>query len=95
MTRAFPSKGNTRLGLRANIAASSVKQDNCQGAVMLSLANHHASLPMARRLYLPKEWADDEALCRKVGVPDDVDFNTNPEITLEQMRRSSTSTPPS
>jgi len=62
---------------------------------MLSLANHHASLPMARRLYLPKEWADDEALCRKVGVPDDVDFNTNPEITLEQMRRSSTSTPPS
>ena len=81
------------MGLRANIAASSVKQANCQVAVMLLLANHHASLPMAHRLYLPKEWADDAARCRKVGVPDDVDFKTKPEIA--QIRWSSTSTPPS
>jgi SRSO17 transposase len=30
------------------------KQDNCQVAVSLSLANYHASLPVAWRLYLPK-----------------------------------------
>jgi SRSO17 transposase len=24
-----------------------------------SIANHHASLPIAYRLYLPKDWADD------------------------------------
>ena len=37
------------------------KQANCQVAVSLSLANHDASLPVAYRLYLPKEWAEDGA----------------------------------
>ena len=41
---------------------------------------------MAYRLYLPKEWADDEARCRKAGVPDDIGFKTKPEIALEQVR---------
>ena len=40
-------------------------------AVSLSLANHHASLPVAWRLYLPKEWAVDHERRRKVGVPDE------------------------
>lgn len=34
------------------------KQDNCQIAVTLSIANHHASLPVAYRIYLPKELGD-------------------------------------
>ena len=34
------------------------KQDNCQVAVTLSLANHTASLPVAYRLYLPQAWTD-------------------------------------
>jgi SRSO17 transposase len=62
------------------------KQDNCQVAVTLSLANHHASLPAAYRLYLPKEWADDEERCRTTGVPEDIGFKTKPEIALEQVR---------
>jgi SRSO17 transposase len=62
------------------------KQDNCQVAVTLSLANHHASLPVAYQLYLPKEWADDKERCRKAGVPEDIDFRTKPEIALEQVR---------
>jgi SRSO17 transposase len=33
------------------------KQANCQVAVTLSIANRHASLPIAYRLYLPKDWA--------------------------------------
>ena len=33
------------------------KQDNCQVAVTLSIANRDESLPVACRLYLPKEWA--------------------------------------
>jgi SRSO17 transposase len=35
------------------------KRDNCQVAVTLSLANHHASLPIAYRLYLAEDWAKD------------------------------------
>ena len=61
------------------------KRENCQVAVSLSLANHHASLPVAWRLYLPKERAADLEHRRKAGVPDEIDFKTKPEIALEQI----------
>jgi SRSO17 transposase len=54
--------------------------------VTLSIANHHASLPVAYRLYLPKEWATDRARRRKAGVPKEVTFKTKPAIALEQLR---------
>ena len=55
-------------------------------AVSLSLANRHASLPVAWRLYVPQEWADDPGRRRKTGVPEDLVFKTKPEIALEQLR---------
>src|SRR5919108_123931 len=58
------------------------KQANCQVAVTLSLANHAASLPVAYRLYLPKDWAEDQIRRHKVGVPDEIGFKTKPEIAL-------------
>src|ERR1700719_4164246 len=62
------------------------KQDNCQVAVSLSLANRHASLPVAYRLYLPEAWASDAARRSKTGVPEEIAFKTKPEIALEQIR---------
>jgi SRSO17 transposase len=43
-------------------------------------------LPVAYRLYLPQEWAEDRARLRQVGVPEDVVFKTKHEIALEQLR---------
>jgi SRSO17 transposase len=54
--------------------------------VTLSIANHQASLPIAYRLYLPEEWANDAARRSKAHVPDDVKFRTKPEIALRQIR---------
>jgi SRSO17 transposase len=82
----FPKQGKHSVGVARQYCGRLGKQDNCQVAVMLSLANHHGSLPVAYRLYLPKEWANDEARCRKAGVPDDIGFMTKPEIALEQIR---------
>ena len=62
------------------------KQDNCQVAVSLSLANRHASLPVAYRLYLPQEWASDRARRRKAGIPEEIAFKTKPEIALDELR---------
>ena len=55
-------------------------------AVSLSIANHHASLPVAYRLYLPHDWAEDGERRRKAGVPEDIVFKTKLEIALEQLR---------
>jgi SRSO17 transposase len=82
----FPKQGKHSVGVARQYCGQLGKQDNCQVAVTLSLANHQASLPVAYRLYLPKDWAGDEARRRKAGVPDDVSFRTKPDIALEQLR---------
>jgi SRSO17 transposase len=62
------------------------KQDNCQVAVSLSVANDHASLPIAYRLYLPETWAGDPERRARAGVPEGIGFETKPEIALGQIR---------
>ena len=49
----FPKQGKHSVGVVRQYCGRLGKQDNCRVAVMLSLANHHASLPVAYRLYLP------------------------------------------
>ena len=81
----FPKKGRHSVGVARQYCGQLGKQDNCQVAVSLSVANDAASLPIAFRLYLPEEWAADRARRRKAGVPEDVEFRTKPEIALEQI----------
>ena len=52
----------------------------------LSVANGQASLPIAYRLYLPQAWADDPKRRHKAGVPQEVVFQTKPQIALGQIR---------
>ena len=57
-------------------------------AVSLSVANGHASLPVAYRLYLPQAWAEDAARRAGAGVPDAAVFETKTAIALGQMRQA-------
>jgi SRSO17 transposase len=54
--------------------------------VSLSVATWSSSLPIAYRLYLPKDWAEDEERRKKAEVPEEVAFQTKPEIALDQIR---------
>jgi SRSO17 transposase len=82
----FPKQGKHSVGVQHQYCGQLGKEANCQVAVSLSIANHDASLPVAYRLYLPKEWAEDAARRKKAGVPSDIGFKTKPEIALEQIR---------
>jgi len=84
----FPKKGTHSVGVARQYCGQVGKQDNCQVGVSLSLANHHASLPVAWQLYLPKDWAEDGERRGKAGVPQEIDFQTKPEIALEQVCRA-------
>jgi SRSO17 transposase len=82
----FPKKGKHSVGVARQYCGQLGKQDNCQVAVSLSIANHHASLPVAYQMYLPKEWVKDRKRRNKAGVPKEIKFKTKPEIALEQLR---------
>lgn len=81
----FAKKGVHSVGVARQYCGRLGKIDNCQIAVTLSIANHAASLPIAYQLYLPEDWAVDEARRKKARVPDDVTFRTKPEIALAQI----------
>src|ERR1039457_6730829 len=84
----FPKKGTHSVGVARQYCGQLGKQDNCQEAVSLSLANHHASLPVAYRLYLPEDWAADNERLRKTGLPEEITFKTKPQIALEQIHEA-------
>jgi SRSO17 transposase len=84
----FPKKGTHSVGVARQYCGQLGKQDNCQVAVSLSLANDLASLPVAFDLYLPAEWATDPVRRATAGVPKTLAFRTKPQIALEQIRRA-------
>lgn len=81
----FPKQGRHSVGVARQYCGMLGKQDNCQVAVSVSLACETASVPVAWQLYLPREWADDQARRDKTGVPKALQFATKPQIALQQM----------
>ena len=84
----FPKKGRHSVGVARQYCGQLGKQDSCQVAVTLAVANEHASLPIGYRLYLPAAWADDPARRGEAGVPEAVAFRTKPQIALAQIRQA-------
>ena len=82
----FPKQGRHSVGVARQYCGQLGKQDNCQVTVSLSLVNDWASLPVAHRLYLPREWIDDAARRAKAGVPEEIEFKTKPQIALDHIR---------
>ena len=81
----FPKNGPHSVGVTHQYCGQLGKQANCQAAVSLSIANHHASLPVAYRLYLPGSWAHDQERRHKAGIPHEIDFMTKPKIAMRQL----------
>ena len=84
----FPKKGSHSVGVARQYCGQIGKQDNCRVAVSLSVSTNTASLPIAFRLYLPEIWADDAERRRQAGVPEQIRFQTKPEIALAQIRQA-------
>ena len=85
----FPKKGKHSVGVAHQYCGQLGKQENCQVAVSLSAATWNTSLPVAYRLYLPQqEWSQDSERRKKAGVPEDIRFQTKPQIALDQIRQA-------
>jgi SRSO17 transposase len=86
----FPKKGKHSVGVARQYCGQVGKQENCRVAVSLSVATWSSSLPIAYRLYLPKEWTDNDKRGKKAEVPEEIEFQTKPEIALDQIRAAAT-----
>jgi SRSO17 transposase len=84
----FPKKGSHSVGVARQYCGQVGKQDNCRVAVSLSLATWSSSLPIAYRLYLPEVWAHDKRRRKQARIPEEVPFQTKPQIALEQIRQA-------
>jgi SRSO17 transposase len=84
----FPKKGLESVGVARQYCGQVGKQDNCRVAVSLSVSTEKASMPVAFRLYMPESWIKDRKRRKKTGVPDETQFQTKPEIALDQIRRA-------
>lgn len=82
----FPKKGKHSVGVTRQYCGQVGKQENCRIAVSLSVATWNSSLPIAYRLYLPKDWAEDAERRGKAEVPEEIEFQTKPAIALGQIR---------
>lgn len=82
----FPKKGKHSVGVARQYCGQLGKQDNCQVAVSLSVANEGASLPIAWRLYVPETWLEDRERRQKAKIPDEIVFQTKPQIAIDQVR---------
>ena len=85
---AIPKQGKHSVGVARQYCRQLGKTENCQVAVSLSLASEQGSLPIAWRLYLPEEWANDRERCRTAGVPDEIAFATKHDIALAQVKQA-------
>src|SRR5260370_4402365 len=82
----FPKKGQHSVGVARQYCGVLGKQDNCQVAVSVSVANEAVSLPVAYQLYLPESWANNRKRRRAAGGPEHIPFQPEWQIALAQIQ---------
>jgi SRSO17 transposase len=84
----FPKKGTESCGVDRQWCGRLGKVDNCQIGVFLAYAAKDGYAPLGRQLYLPEDWANDEARREKCHVPPEVKFRETWRIALDLLDRS-------
>jgi SRSO17 transposase len=89
----FPKKGDDSCGVARLWCGRLGKKDNCQIGVFLAYVSSRGHAPLDRRLYLPKEWAEDAGRREACHVPEEVNYRKTWEIAAELLARSGADVP--
>jgi len=85
---AMAKKGRASVGVARQWNGRLGKTDNSQVAVAGVLSAGDRAMLVDMELFLPEEWTNDPARCRKVRVPEErLAYRTKPELALEIVRR--------
>jgi SRSO17 transposase len=83
----FPKKGTESCGVDRQWCGRLGKLDNCQVGVFWGYASRKGRALVDRRLYLPKDWAEDRKRRKKCHVPKEIVFQEKWRIGLERLAR--------
>jgi SRSO17 transposase len=84
----FPKKGAKSAGVERLRNSATGRLENRQLGLFLAYASPRGWACIDRALYLPEEWAENEARRREAGVPEDVTFATKGELTRKMLERA-------
>jgi SRSO17 transposase len=84
----FPKQGVHSVGVQRQYTGTLGKVGNCQIGVSLVVATRTEQVPIDFALYLPKVWTDDPERRAKARIPEDVVFETKPELALDLIARA-------
>ena len=84
----FLKQGKMSCGVKRQYSGTAGRIENCQIGVFLTYAGTRGHAPIDRRLYIPQEWFDDPQRCKKAGVPENVAFQTKPQMALEMIQEA-------
>jgi SRSO17 transposase len=82
----FPKSGDHSVGVQRQYCGALGKVANCQVAPSLTVATRHTHLPIDMTLYLGKKWADDPIRRKEAKIPDEVQFETKPQLMLKLLQ---------
>jgi SRSO17 transposase len=89
----FPKKGTASCGVGRQWCGRLGKVDNCQVGVFLAYAAPRGCALVARRLYLPADWAADPARRAATHVPEAVTFQERWRIGLDLLDQARATLP--
>jgi SRSO17 transposase len=84
----FLKKGTKSVGVQRQYSGTAGRIENCQIGVFLAYASAQGRTFLDRELYLPKEWAADEARRDEAAVPATVEFRTKPQLARAMLERA-------
>jgi SRSO17 transposase len=84
----FVKQGTHSVGVQRQYCGRVGKKENCQVGVFLVGVTPAGSALLEHQLYLPETWASDADRRKETSVPEDVSFQTKPQIGIELLRRT-------
>jgi SRSO17 transposase len=84
----FLKKGGKSAGVQRQYSGTAGRIENCQVGVFLAYASPRGRVLVDRELYLPKEWAADQARRAEAHVPAKVEFHTKPQLAQRMLERA-------
>lgn len=84
----FLKQGTKSVGVQRQYSGTAGRIENCQIGVFLAYATPQGRTFLDRELYLPKEWANDDARRAEAGVPDEAVFQTKPALARAMLARA-------